>query len=142
MGSAGAPYLVRLRGRYVKGLGRSGYFLGMKIYREIFRERLGRDPYPGTLNIEIEGFKGYEDLRKICPEHEAIGDIEFEGKTYGGLYIWRAAFKDSEVLLIRPYRSAHDPKILEVVSGERLVEKHSIKEGDIVTIDIKCYEKQ
>ncbi len=142
MERAGPPYWVRLRGRYVKGLGRSGLFLSMEIYKRIFRERLRSDPYPGTLNIEIEHLGGYEELRKICPEHEAIDNIAFEGKTYGGLYLWRARLGDSEVLLIRPYRSAHDPKILEAISREKLVDRYGIKEGDRVTIDIECYEKQ
>ncbi|MEM2204294.1 MAG: DUF120 domain-containing protein [Sulfolobales archaeon] len=141
MEHAGPSYRVRLRGRYVKGLGRSGFFLNMEIYKKIFRERLGTEPYPGTLNIEAEDLEGYEGLRKICPEHEAIGDITLEGKTYGGLYLWRALIGDTRVLLIRPYRSSHNPKILEVVSSEKLVEKHGIREGDRITIDIECYEK-
>ncbi len=142
MENAGAPYSIRLKGRYVKGLGRSGIFLSMDIYKEIFRRRLGEDPYPGTLNIEMEGLEGYEELKKICPPQEKIEDIVIGGKTYGGLYIWKAYMEGSEVLLIRPYRSTHKPTVLEIVSREKLVEKLKIDEGTAITISVECSPKQ
>lgn len=142
MESAGAPYSVRLRGRYVKGLRRSGIFLSIDIYKEIFRERLGEEPYTGTLNIEIEGLEGYEELRKICPPQEEIGDMVIDGKTYGGLYIWKAYIEGDKVLLIRPYRSTHKPTILEIVSREKLAEKLKIDEGTAITINVECSPKQ
>lgn len=138
MGNAGAPYRLRLVGRYIKGLGRSGVFLSMDYYREIFRERLGRDPYPGTLNIEVEGIEGYEDLRTLCPPNDEIGDIEIGGRTYGGLYIWRAKLRSEDILLIRPYRSTHDKKVLEIVAIEKLSEKLGLKEGELIPIEVEC----
>jgi riboflavin kinase len=142
MENAGAPYSIRLRGRYVKGLGRSGIFLSTDIYKEILRRRLGEDPYPGTLNIEMEGLEGYEELKKICPPQEKIEDTVIGGKAYGGLYIWKAYMEGNEVLVIRPYRSTHKPTVLEIVSRKKLIEKLKIDEGTAITISVECSPKQ
>ncbi|MDT7887434.1 MAG: DUF120 domain-containing protein [Desulfurococcales archaeon] len=138
MENAGTLYRLRLIGRYIKGLGRSGVFLGMDHYRKIFREKLSREPYPGTLNIEAEGIEGYEDLRILCPPHEEIEDIEIGGKKYGGLYIWRAKLRSEDILLIRPYRSAHDKRVLEIVAVEKLSDKLGLKEGELIPIEVEC----
>ncbi len=137
MGGAGAPYRVRLLGRYVKGLGRAGAFLSMEVYREILSRRLGSDPYPGTLNIEVEGLGGYRELRRICPP-EDVGDIEVGGRIFGGLHIWRGSIGGERVLVIRPYRSAHPENVLEVVSREKLAERLKIEEGQAIAVDIEC----
>jgi hypothetical protein len=44
---------VELRGIVVSGAGKGRHFTGIPWAREQFREKLGIDPYPGTLNLRL-----------------------------------------------------------------------------------------
>ncbi|MFA4936532.1 MAG: DUF120 domain-containing protein, partial [Candidatus Methanoperedens sp.] len=41
-----------LSGKVITGLGEGQYYISLEGYRTQFREKLGFDPYPGTLNIK------------------------------------------------------------------------------------------
>lgn len=43
-----------LSGQVITGLGEGQYYISLEGYRTQFREKLGFDPYPGTLNIKLE----------------------------------------------------------------------------------------
>ncbi|MDE0212888.1 MAG: DUF120 domain-containing protein, partial [Deltaproteobacteria bacterium] len=47
-------------------LGRAGAFLGVDWVREAIRERIGFDPYPGTLNLRPRGdaLSRWEEVRR------------------------------------------------------------------------------
>lgn len=128
---------IRVEGVYTKGLGRASQFLSTDIYREIFRERLGQDPFPGTLNVELKGLD-YTALARVCSDHEVIGDLEVGGRIYGGLHIWRGEVGGRRVLVVRPFRSRHPPQVVELVSHERLEAALGISPGDPLALEIEC----
>ena len=47
------PPSVTLEGTVFTGLGEGAYYIGRESYRKQFAEKLGFDPYPGTLNLKL-----------------------------------------------------------------------------------------
>ena len=50
---AAYPPSVTLEGTVFKGLGEGAYYIGKEHYRKQFVEKLGFEPYPGTLNLKL-----------------------------------------------------------------------------------------
>ena len=47
------PTSIMLEGTLFTGLGEGAYYVTRDDYRKQFIEKLGFDPYPGTLNIKL-----------------------------------------------------------------------------------------
>src|SRR3989337_3014447 len=81
---AAYPPSVTLEGAVFTGLGEGAYYTQKEHYRKQFIEKLGFDPYPGTLNLKLTA--DY-DL-KTRTELEAYPSIEVQGfknedRTFG-----------------------------------------------------------
>ncbi|MDX1534421.1 MAG: DUF120 domain-containing protein, partial [Thermoplasmata archaeon] len=70
---------IRIQGRLEHGLGEGYYYMSQEGYRTQFREKLGFDPFPGTLNLKLEG----PELTKLEVLQEADG-VPIEGFTDAG----------------------------------------------------------
>ncbi len=69
------PPSITLEGTVFTGLGEGAYYIGRESYRQQFVEKLGFDPYPGTLNLKLVG--DYDV--KARTELEAYPAIAVEG---------------------------------------------------------------
>lgn len=131
--------MISVRGRYVKGLDKARYFMSLKLYREIFSTLIGREPFEGTFNIEVENISSYRDLMNMCSRYIVIPDQYYDGRVFGGLYIWFGEIERiGRVLVVRPFRSAHKENILEIVSDKRIRDELGIDYGGYVDIKILC----
>jgi riboflavin kinase len=72
---AAYPPSVTFEGTIFTGLGEGAYYIGKEHYRKQFIEKLGFDPYPGTLNLKLTS--DY-DL-KTRTELEAYPAVEVQG---------------------------------------------------------------
>ena len=78
------PPSVTLEGIVFTGLGEGAYYIGKEHYRKQFIEKLGFEPYPGTLNLKLDGEYDF----KARTELEAYPAVEVEGfknenRTFG-----------------------------------------------------------
>ncbi|MEM2577176.1 MAG: DUF120 domain-containing protein, partial [Candidatus Bathyarchaeia archaeon] len=48
------PTEIKLEGKVFSGLGEGAYYISQPEYKKQFIEKLGFNPYPGTLNVKIE----------------------------------------------------------------------------------------
>ncbi len=48
-----APFTIDFEGIVVSGMGEGAYYMSLDGYRKQFKERLGFEPYPGTLNVKL-----------------------------------------------------------------------------------------
>jgi len=81
---AAYPPSVTLEGTVFEGLGEGAYYISKEVYRKQFIEKLGFDPYPGTLNLKL----ATEYDLKTRTELETYPAIEIEGfknenRTFG-----------------------------------------------------------
>jgi len=78
------PPSVTLEGTVFTGLGEGAYYITKELYRKQFTEKLGFEPYPGTLNLKLS--TDYDIKTRM--ELDAFPAIEVEGfknenRTFG-----------------------------------------------------------
>lgn len=127
---------LQIRGKVASGLGEGRYYLGQQGYIDQFREKLGFVPYPGTLNLDVEGTE-LNKLR-ILKTTEAIRIEEFQAadRTFGAVDAWRAEIGPVPCALILPKRT-HHARTVEVVAPDFLRDKLKLHDGD--EIEAKVY---
>lgn len=129
---------VRIRGKVVTGLGEGRYYISRDGYRKAFGQLLGFDPFPGTLNIEVEPIDREKVAELKDTEGLLIQEFQSEGRTFGAVKCFRAELGGLDAAVIFPLRS-HHTNVIEVISPHHLREALSLKDGvDVqVTLDIQ-----
>ncbi|MEM1942362.1 MAG: DUF120 domain-containing protein [Candidatus Nitrosocaldus sp.] len=135
------PKMIELAGVAVTGMGEGGYYMSLEGYRRQFVERLGFDPYPGTLNIRLD--KIYIDLKRELVMYPAITIDGFsDGKrTYGWVKCYTARINDrldGAILILE--RTHHDESIMEVIAPVKILDALGLRYGD--RIDVKVFIQQ
>lgn len=132
------PISVTIGGIVFSGLGEGSYYITRPHYRKQFMEKLGFDPYPGTLNLKLTGEL---DLR-IRNELDAHSGIEITGyanedRTYGSGKCFKAAINNKERgAVVIAFRTHYDSSVVEVIAPTCLREKLGLKDGHKVTLEI------
>jgi riboflavin kinase len=132
------PPSITLEGVVFAGLGEGAYYVSKEQYRKQFIEKLGFDPYPGTLNIKLA--TDY-DL-KTRSELEAYPAIEVEGfrnqdRTYGPVKCYPAII-DNKVkgAIISALRTHYDASVVELIAPVSLRKHLNLKDGHKVKIEV------
>ena len=125
---------LEIRGTIRSGLGEGKYYLSMKGYRNQIIEKIGFDPYLGTLNIRLLDSEVWK--RKMLSEMKPIIILGFKEneRTFGDLYAYMAKIDQIECAIIVPLRTHHGQEIIELISREYLRKKLSKKDGDEITV--------
>jgi riboflavin kinase len=132
------PPSVTLEGTVFTGLGEGAYYISKDIYRKQFIEKLGFDPYPGTLNLKLT--TDY-DL-KTRTELETYPAIEIEGfknenRTFGLVKCYPAMIDNkAKGALVLALRSHYDTSVLEVIAPICLRKHLNLKDGLKVKVEV------
>ena len=136
---------VTIRGKVVTGLGEGRYYISREGYRKAFSRLLGFDPFPGTLNIEVDPV----DREKVAELKDMDGlmvaEFQSEGRTFGAVKCFRAQLRvearqaEVDAAAIFPLRS-HHTHVIELIAPLGLREKLSLADGaDVqVTLDVSA----
>ncbi|MGB9713854.1 MAG: DUF120 domain-containing protein [Candidatus Bathyarchaeales archaeon] len=131
------PPSITLEGIVFTGLGEGAYYISKEQYRKQFIEKLGFDPYPGTLNIKLA--TDY-DL-KTRSELEAYPAVEVEGfknqdRTYGPVKCYPAII-DNKVkgAIISALRTHYDASVVELIAPVYLRKHLNLKDGHKVKVE-------
>ena len=101
-------------------------------------EKLGFDPYPGTLNMKVTT----EYDLKVLSELETYPAVELEGfkdesRTFGPVKCYPAIINNkAKGAVIYAMRSHYGASVLEVVSPTFLRRKLDLKDGNKVKVEI------
>lgn len=124
------------KGRLFEGLGEGGYYVGLEGYMTQFREILGFEPFPGTLNLKLESPIQMDQKRELrSREGLRIEGFENGTRTYGGARCYRAVINGktpAAVLVID--RTHYDDSVLELISPVNFREDAGLKNGDEVSV--------
>ena len=132
------PPSITMEGILFSGLGEGAYYVTKDGYRNQFVERLGFDPYPGTLNVKIT--TDY-DLKALS-ELEAYPAIELEGfktesRSFGPVKCYPAIINNKvKGAVIYAMRSHYGTSVLEIVAPTCLRRQLDLKDGNKVKIEI------
>jgi riboflavin kinase len=132
------PPSITLEGALFSGLGEGAYYITREGYRKQFIEKLGFDPYPGTLNIKLTT----EYDIKSMSELESYPAVELEGfknetRTYGPVKCYPAIINNKvKGAVIFALRSHYDHSVLETISPMFLRSRLKLKDGNKVKVEI------
>jgi riboflavin kinase len=135
---AAYPPSVTLEGTVFTGLGEGAYYISKEHYRKQFIEKLGFDPYPGTLNLKLT--TDY-DL-KTHTELEAYPAIEIQGfknedRTFGLVKCYPATIGNKvKGALISALRGHYDSSVVEIIAPVCLRKHLNLKDGYKVKVEV------
>ncbi len=135
---AAYPPSITLEGTVFTGLGEGAYYIAKEHYRKQFIEKLGFDPYPGTLNLKLTT----EYDMKTRTELEAYPAIEIQGfknedRTFGLVKCYPAKIGNKiKGALILALRSHYDRSVLEIIAPVNLRKHLNLKDGNKVKVEI------
>jgi riboflavin kinase, archaea type len=129
------PSAVRFSGTVVSGLGEGRYYLSQPGYVIQFAERLGYEPFPGTLNVRV----GAPDLPRIGTVRRwkgiRIDGFKASGRTFGGATCLPARLGGRSCHAIVPDRTSHQD-VVEFIAPEFLRGALTLKDNDPIDVEI------
>lgn len=135
---AAYPLSVTLEGVVFSGLGEGAYYIKQENYRKQFIEKLGFDPYPGTLNAKL--ISNYDIKTK--QELEDYPAVEIQGfknesRTFGPVKCYPTLINNkAKGALISAFRTHYDASVLEIIAPQYLRNRLKIKDGQKVKLEI------
>jgi riboflavin kinase len=132
------PTTIGFEGRVVSGMGEGAYYMSLAGYRKQFYEKLGYEPYPGTLNVKLVD-KIFRDARREIGKYPSIFIDGFSDtkRTYGWAKCYLAHINDgpirnAAVLVLE--RTHYDESMLEIIAPVSIKDTVGIRNGDKVKI--------
>ena len=138
------PPSVTLEGTVFTGLGEGAYYITKEHYRKQFIEKLGFEPYPGTLNLKLS--TDYDIKTRM--ELEAYPAIEIEGfknedRTFGLVKCYLAIIGNKvKGALITALRSHYDVSVLEIIAPVCLRKQLNLKDDVKVKVEVLTSQHQ
>lgn len=130
--------VVLLEGKVVSGLGEGQYYMKIPYYKNKVKELLGFTPYPGTLNIQLEGDSTLKRMALTKESGLRIEGFRNEERFYGGATLFEAKINGYEKAgIIIPDRTSHSKNIIEVVAPVYLRGELGLSDGDRVVLEVK-----
>jgi len=132
------PLSVTLEGVLFSGFGEGAYYISKDGYRKQFIEKLGFDPYPGTLNLKLT--TDYD--MKTRAELENYPAIELQGfqnesRSFGGVKCYPAIINNKlKGAVVSAMRTHYDSSVLEIIAPAYLRGSLKLKDGNKVKVEI------
>ena len=126
---------IAIKGRITEGLKESSFFTHLPWVREQFITKLGIDPYPGTLNLDIIDAEDVKKLKKI-KKRKGIEIIPAEPGFCSAKCFHVLVCGKIKGALIIPQVPGYPESKLEIISSDRIRDVLSLKVGDLVPVEI------
>jgi riboflavin kinase, archaea type len=117
------------------GLGEGAYYISQLGYEKQFKEKLGFEPYPGTLNLRVRE----EDQEKVrlleASPFNLIEGFTNGNRSFGPAKCFPSEISDkAEGALIFPVRTHYAGEAVELISPQCLRKMLHLKDGDTVKV--------
>jgi riboflavin kinase len=122
-------------GEVFTGLVQGAYYISQPGYRDQIQEKLGFDPFPGTLNLRLLG--DHLERRRVLEGWPSVTLEGFRGEDRGfGAAKCYSLMVNGEVegALIVAERTSYDRGVMEVISPLNLRERFDLEDGDLVKL--------
>jgi len=126
---------VAIKGRITEGLKESRLFTHIPWVREQFIKKLGIDPYPGTLNLELIDNQDIEKLKEI-KRRKGIEIIPAEPGFCSAKCFHVLVCGKIKGALIIPQVPDYPESKVEIISSDRIRDVLPLELGDLVSVEI------
>ena len=133
---------VELRGTVTSGMGEGSHYIALSGYMRQFREKLGYEPFEGTLNVDLTPESVRSQTRLDSFDPVVIEGWESDDRTYGPAYCYCASVSSGaeryeDAHIIAPERTHHGDDHVEVIAPEKLRTTLGLEDGTEVTIHVE-----
>lgn len=132
------PPSVTLEGTVFTGLGEGAYYIGKESYRRQIVEKLGFEPYPGTLNLKLSADYDIKTRMELdtYPAVEVKG-FQNEDRTFGLVKCYPVTIGgEVKGALVTALRSHYDASVLEIIAPLCLRKALNLKDGTKVKVEV------
>ncbi len=135
----GGPGVFELEGVVFSGMFQGGYYISQEGYGSQIRERLGFDPFPGTLNLRLRE-ADMERRRQL----DGLPGVRIDGfrgddRAFGGARCYPLVVNgEVEGAMIVADRTGYDLSVAEVIAPVNLRERLELEDGDVVRLEIRA----
>lgn len=127
---------ITIHGTVQSGMGEGGYYICQDQYLKQFQEKLGFNPFEGTLNVQIDP----DDIGKLDVIKSIAGTpingFSDEGRSFGNVIAYKAKIRNIDCAIVVPERS-HYSDIIEIICQYHLRRTLSLEDGDPVDVKVK-----
>ncbi len=127
---------ITIKGKVFSGVGEGRYYVSLDGYRKQFIEKLGFDPYPGTLNLKIPKEQLYFRRRLDEEEGILIEGFSTPDRTFGEVKAFKCKIDGIEGAIVMPKRTHYPEDVLEVIAPVKLRDALKLKDGDYVEVEV------
>ncbi len=132
---------VTLRGAVTSGMGEGKHYISLPGYMQQFRDRLGYEPFPGTLNVALDEESVRTRARMDALDPIGIDGWEDDERTYGPAFCWPATVESGEqryadAHVIAPERTHHGADQLEIIAPDKLRNRLTLEDDEEVIVHV------
>jgi len=125
-----------IKGKIVRGAGQAAFFTQLDWVQDQLEEKFGFRPYPGTLNLEIEGeylavieTLQQKKLVELIPPDPKFCVAKTISATIGGI--------EGVVIIPEDRVNIHAANVVEVMAPVKVKDALNVKDGDGLELVIK-----
>jgi len=129
---------ITLEGTLFSGLAEGAYYVSKDGYRKQFMEKLGFDPYPGTLNLKLTSEYDVKTRTELesYPAIELMG-FENEDRSFGAVKCYPALINNKvKGAILTAMRTHYDSSVLEIVAPVYIRGNLKLKDGQKVKVEV------
>jgi riboflavin kinase len=122
-------------GEVVSGLFQGAYYISKDGYREQIKNKLGFDPFPGTLNIRIDDKDISKRNRLVNRSCVILEGFKDKDRAFGSCRCYPLMMNNKmEGALIIADRTIHDDNVMEIISPYYLRKELDLLDGNRVRV--------
>lgn len=126
---------IVIKGRIAEGLKESAFFTQIPWVREQFITKLGIDPYPGTLNLDIIDAQDLKKLKRI-KKRRGIEIVPVEAGFCPATCFPVLVCGKIKGALVIPQVPDYPESKLEIIASNRIMDVLSLRIGDLVPVEV------
>ena len=132
---------VTLAGTVTSGMNEGGHYITLPGYMRQFREKLGYEPFAGTLNVDLDETSIRARARMDALDPIVIDGWEDDERTYGPAFCYPATLeiggaRYENAHVIAPERTHHGDDHLELIAPDKLRDRFDLEDDDTLTIHV------
>ena len=137
-----SPTSLRLVGSVTGGMGEGRHYISLSGYMAQFRERLGYEPFAGTLNVDLT-----DESVRVRAGMESLSGVRIDGweddeRTFGPATCYAATLEVGDrtyetAHIIVPERTHHDETQLEIIAPDRLRDVLGLADEDELVVRVE-----
>ncbi len=122
-----------IRGKIVSGVKKGAFFTQLDWVRSQCKEKLGFDPYPGTLNLEVE-----KEIVQELMKEKGVRLVPPDPKFCEGRAL-RVSIGKQKGAIITPSEEVrvHGENVIEIMAPVRIKWDLGVEDGDIISIYVE-----